>query len=85
MNLREEMPETYAFIESCREAFGKDAVNPMIKLGMEGAETFHAVENGIEIGTRARPAEKFVSGDQMAIRVDALPSMPHRNSSRRRS
>lgn len=78
MNLREAMPETYAFIEACREAFGKDAVNPMIKLGMEGASTFHAVENGIEVGTEMPSFEdvRGVTLDQVVIRDEALQPMP---------
>lgn len=76
MNLREEMPETYAFIEACREAFGKESVNPQIKFGMQGAETFYASENGIEIGTRAREPKKFVSGDKMVIRPTPTPRHP---------
>jgi len=68
MNLREAMPQTYAFIEACREAFGKESVNPMIKLGMEGAQTFHAVENGIEVGTKFDEPVKFITDDKMVIR-----------------
>lgn len=68
MNLREEMPETYAFIEACREAFGTESVNPQIKLGMEGAQTFHASENGIEVGTRFSEPVKYITADQMVIR-----------------
>lgn len=78
MNLREEMPETYAFIEACREAFGKDAVNPMIKLGMEGAQTFHAIENGIEVGTRLDDPVKFITLDKMVIRDNKDTEPPRR-------
>lgn len=70
MNLREAMPDTYAFIEECREAFGKESVNPMIKLGMEGAQTFYASENGIEVGTRFTEPTKFVTGNQMVLQCD---------------
>jgi hypothetical protein len=70
VNLREEMPGTYAFIEACREAFGKESVNPQIKLGMQGAQTFHASENGIEVGTAATRFEdlKGLTLDRMAIK-----------------
>lgn len=67
MNLREEMPQTYAFIEACRAAFGKESVNPQIKLGMEGAATFHAIENGIEIGTPLPEPTRWVTADKMVI------------------
>jgi len=49
--LRETMPGTAEFIDACREAFGTDDVNAQIKLGMQGAKTFHARENGNEVGT----------------------------------
>jgi hypothetical protein len=52
-NLREAMPETTAFIDALRAAFGADAINPSIKAGMNGQPTFWAQENGIEVGTRA--------------------------------
>lgn len=68
MNLREEMPETYAFIEACREAFGTKEVNAQIKLGMQGAQTFHASENGIEVGTRFAEPVKYITADRMVIR-----------------
>lgn len=60
-NLRESMPIVTAFIDECREAFGKDAINQAIKAGMDGQETFWARENGIEVGTRmSRPIESAV-------------------------
>lgn len=74
-NLRESMPLVTAFIDECREAFGTEEVNAQIKLGMQGAQTFHASENGIEVGTRSREPVRFVSGEQMAIRANALTAM----------
>lgn len=68
MNLREEMPETYAFIEACRAAFGVKEINAQIKLGMDGAQTFHAVENGIEVGTQFREPVKFIMVQDMALK-----------------
>lgn len=82
MNLREEMPQTYAFIEACRQAFGKESVNPQIKLGMEGAETFHASENGIEIGTKIPEPNVFVTADQMRL---ASPEEIKLDAKKRRS
>lgn len=66
------MPETYAFIEACREAFGKEAVNPMIKLGMEGAQTFYASENGIEVGTKMPSFEDSpgITLDKVVLQCD---------------
>ena len=60
-NLRQTMPIVTAFIDECREAFGKDVVNQAIKAGIDGQETFWARENGIEVGTRmSRPIESAV-------------------------
>jgi len=56
-NLRESMPLVTAFIDECRDAFGKDVINQAIKAGMDGQETFWARENGIEVGTR--PSKPF--------------------------
>lgn len=67
INLRHEMPQTYAFIEACRAAFGKESINPQIKLGMEGAETFHASENGIEIGTVISEPKNYTTLDKIVI------------------
>ena len=47
------MPETAAFIDAMREAFGAENINPSIKAGLNGQPTFWAKENGQEIGTRA--------------------------------
>lgn len=62
------MPETYAFIEALRAEFGAKGINAQIKLGMDGAQTFHAIENGIEVGTRFSEPVKFVVGDSMLVR-----------------
>ena len=43
-----------AFIDGMREAFGKDAIDAQIRLGIAGHGTFWASENGIEIGSRPR-------------------------------
>ncbi|MHB0925874.1 MAG: hypothetical protein ACYC1F_05165 [Gallionellaceae bacterium] len=68
MNLRESMPQCAAFIDELREAFGADEINAQIKLGMQGAQTFHASENGIEVGTRFDEPVKFITADKMVIR-----------------
>lgn len=61
------MPIVYEFIVACREAFGKEMTNTQIKLGMEGAETFSASENGIEVGTKISEPKVFLTLDQMRI------------------
>jgi hypothetical protein len=51
-SLRETMPATAAFIDVCRETFGKESVDAAIRAARDGQKTFHASENGIEFGTR---------------------------------
>lgn len=48
--LREAMPETTAFVDAMREAFGEQLINDAISAGMQGQSTFWARENGIEVG-----------------------------------
>lgn len=53
MNMREAMPETAAFVDAMRTTFGEVCVNESIRNGMNGFPTFHACENGHEVGTKA--------------------------------
>lgn len=47
MSLRNAMPETAAFIDAMRDAFGADQINPQIKKGVAGIpNNFHATEAG---------------------------------------
>jgi hypothetical protein len=53
-DMRSAMPQTTAFVDAMREAFGVDDVNEVIKKGMRGhAWHFWASENGHEIGTKS--------------------------------
>lgn len=45
------MPETAAFVDAMRQAFGVDEINGQIRKGMAGDPVFWASENGHEIGT----------------------------------
>jgi hypothetical protein len=65
--LREAMPTVAAFIDECREAFGVECVNNAIKLGMQGAETFYASENGHQVGTKSREPLKSITLDKMVL------------------
>ena len=49
--LRQAMPLTAAVIDEFRTAFGAEEINLSIKAGIEGQPTFHARENGQEVGT----------------------------------
>ena len=56
--LRQAMPETAAFIDALREAFGADTINDAIRAGMQGGSDFHAIENGHEIGSPMKPMSR---------------------------
>lgn len=57
-SMRAEMPTVAAFIDSLREAFGADQVDPSIRAGIRGEPNrFWACEAGLELGTQFdRPA-----------------------------
>lgn len=61
------MPQTAAWIDACREAFGTEMVNEQIQLGRQGAQTFYASENGYEIGTEIPEPKVFVTADRMVL------------------
>ena len=66
--LRASMPQTTAFIDALREAFGVDEINGQIKLGMAGAQTFFAEEGGQSIGTRFTEIRNHITLDKMVIK-----------------
>lgn len=62
------MPETAAFIDAARQAFGADCVNDSIRKGMQGLPLFHAVENGREFGTPLEPlSPKSLSAAELVL------------------
>jgi hypothetical protein len=68
MSLRDQMPETAAFIDAMRAAFGKEGIDASIRKGMAGLPGFfHANEAGHEAGTPALPARIEISGTDMVI------------------
>ncbi|GGI16416.1 hypothetical protein [Oxalicibacterium faecigallinarum] len=60
-DMREAMPETAAFIDKMRAAFGVESINESIKGGMRGQGAFWAKENGQEVGSR-QPVPKSIVG-----------------------
>ena len=56
MNLREAMPITTAFIDQCRQAFGKDEIDAVIREGLKPGcrpdRRFFASEAGHQVGQR---------------------------------
>lgn len=80
--LRQAMPETAAFIDACRAAFGADTINAAIKAGINGQPTFWASENGQEVGTKA-PCDKNRAVSLSDIQIDRQkPTTPHHVSRR---
>lgn len=68
MSLRQVMPQTAAWIDGLRDAFGADAINPSIRKGMAGMPGhFHAEENGRQAGTGFIALGVEVSAAQMVI------------------
>ncbi len=51
-SMREQMPQCAAFIDSLRDAFGKEHIDGQIRAGMRGEPVFFASENGHTIGTK---------------------------------
>lgn len=56
-DLREAMPQTAAWIDQLREAFGSEHINSQIRKGLRGEPTFYSKENGHEIGTLDKRSE----------------------------
>lgn len=69
--LREKMPLITAWLDGMRGAFGTAVINDAIKGGIAGRSSFHAVENGIEVGTR-RPEPECVSSVDSYLRLLAM-------------
>lgn len=60
------MPDTTAFIDALRHAFGKDEIDGQIRKATKGEPTFYAKESGREIGTRTDV------GSQWRVRFDPV-------------
>lgn len=61
------MPTVAGWVDEMREAFGVDCVNRAIRNGMKGAPTFHARENGHEIGTPLLAAAYSIGVSEMVL------------------
>jgi hypothetical protein len=66
-NLREDMPETAAWIDALRAAFGADHINGQIRAGMAGQPVFDAAENGHTVGTPRPERGTVVSGADLVL------------------
>lgn len=71
--LRQAMPETAAFIDAMRGAFGAEQINAVIRAGMDGQPMFWARENGNEVGT---PPEDDSGRSVSLSEIDLKPFRP---------
>jgi hypothetical protein len=66
-SLRDEMPETAAFLDSLREAFGAEMINAQSRKGLNGEPTFWAREGGHKLGTRDTGSTAVVKWDAQGV------------------
>jgi hypothetical protein len=68
VNLRAEMPETAAFVDSKRKEFGAEFVNASIKSALAGKPGhFYAMENGRVLGTPFPPTHPIDQEQRFAL------------------
>lgn len=82
-SLRELMPVTAAFIDEMREVFGAEGINQSIKGGMAGVPTFHAAENGQQVGTKLDLAGRHVVNGR-DLMIDPPPKVKNEDRNHRR-
>ncbi|WP_194713340.1 hypothetical protein [Noviherbaspirillum soli] len=76
-HLREKMPGVTAWIDSLREAFGKEMVDQMIRTGLRKG-TFWAVENGLVVGQPPTDVlEKHRAGFPSPVASVEIPEKTH--------
>jgi hypothetical protein len=73
--LKDRMPIVDAFIDDLRLAFGKEAIDLAIRDGIRNG-TFHARENGTEIGS------PVISDPTCSITLDRMTRGPYEGSCR---
>ena len=77
MALKDEMPQTAAWIAELRAVFGATpedlaAFNRQIKAGFEGQPTFWARENGREVGTKDHRQGVMLT---LPLKIDQRPDL----------
>lgn len=66
-SLRDAMPTVAAWIDDLRDAFGAEVIDGQIRKAVrDGLPTFHAVENGHEVGTPL-PAVHGITADKLVL------------------
>jgi hypothetical protein len=71
-----EMPEIAAWIETLREAFGREEIDRQIRRGRDGVPVFFAREGGYTYGTpipRGDPWDAAGVDDRMSVSRPAAP------------
>lgn len=79
--MRESMPLVTAWIDHMRAVFGAEAVTGWIRQGMAD-ETFHAKENGHEIGVAATGSLNAVHAGQMVLAAEENVDAGHKRRKR---
>lgn len=80
--LRQQMPTVAGWIDSLRDAFGKEVIDSAIRAGMDGQHTFNARENSHAVGTPI-PYDPDKAVPLSAIDLYTPPTPDNRKESRR--
>lgn len=66
-SMRDVMPTVAAWIDDLRDAFGTELIDGQIRKAIrDGLPTFHAVENGHEVGTPL-PTAQGITADKLVL------------------
>ena len=76
-SLRDEMPTVAAWIDDLRAAFGAEAVTAWVRQGLADG-SFHAGENGHEVGVPIPAPANAISLADMVIAVPDEPKVRRR-------
>lgn len=67
-SMRELMPQTFAWLQDLRAAFGAEAIDPQIRAALQdGMPTFRATEGGHTVGVQRPTVGVEISAAQMVI------------------
>lgn len=81
-SMRDAMPTVAAWIDDLRDAFGAELIDGQIRKAIrDGLPTFHAVENGHEVGVQA-PQVRGITADKLVLISSEERSRADRNNRR---
>lgn len=76
-DLRQQMPETAAFLDEMRKVFGKESIDVQVRKALKGQPTFWARENSHMLGVRDTSADHALKWDEKGISYWATPEWVH--------